>query len=105
MCEGLLLASRVVLVIVTENCTYSTGGLTISQLLQVVVPLRTDSENSQNKGKSVSLLCHMKCLQGRSQQRLRMGLQFVVILVRGGLTAILLEKPQAGCIPAPLVII
>lgn len=102
LCEGVLLASWVVLLIITENCTYILGSLTLPQLLQVIVPLHTDSENSQNKGKSVSLLHHMKCLQGQAHQRLRMGFQFVVVLVRGTLTAILLEKPQAGCIPAPL---
>lgn len=85
-----------------RDCTYIIGSLIVSQLLQVIVPLHTDSENSQNKGKSVSLLHHVKCPQGQSHQRLRMGFQSVVILVRGSLTAILLEKPQAGCIPAPL---
>lgn len=102
LCEGVLLASWVVF-FMTENCTYIIGSLTVSQLLQVIVPLHTASENSQNKGKSISLLQHMKRLQGQSHQRLRMGFQFVVVLVRGSLTAVLLEKSQAGCVPAPLL--
>lgn len=78
---------------------YVIGSLTISQLLRVIVPLHTDSENPQNKAKSVSLL-RVSCLRGQSHQRLKMGFQFVAILVKDSLTVILLEKPQAGCTPS-----
>lgn len=82
LCEGVLLASWVVVLIMTANCTCIIGSLAISQLLQIIVPLHTDSENSQNKSKSISL-SHMKCLHRQSHQRLRVGFQFVVILVKG----------------------
>lgn len=82
LCEGVLLAYWVVVLIMTANSTCIIGSLAISQLLQIIVPLHTDSENSQNKSKSISLL-HMKCLHGQSHQRLRVGFQFVVILVKG----------------------
>lgn len=97
--KGVLLATWVTLLITTADCTYVTGSLTVSQLLQVIVPLHTDSANPQKEVKSVSLL-HASCLQGQSHQGLKVGFQFVAISVKGSLTVILLEQPQAGCILA-----
>lgn len=82
------------------NCTYIIGSLTISQLLQAMVPSHTDSENSQTKVE-VFPSC-TPSVSKDSHTRGSEGFQFVVILVRDSLIAMLLEMPQAGCIPAPL---